>query len=99
MAKLVGSLTGLVQNTLKSAAPQLKIIQRYAIVELTPPSPKDIPAIRSGISKLMHSAKTGSYKNLTVKEAWLNTLVAVEVYCWFFIGECIGKRHIVGYDV
>jgi F-type H+-transporting ATPase subunit g len=69
------------------------------LVELVPPSPKDIPAIRSGINKLIHNAKSGSYKQLTVKQAWLNTLVAIEVYCWFFIGECIGKRHIVGYNV
>ena len=74
------------------------MIQKYALVELVPPSPKDIPAIRSGIQKLMHSAKSGSYKQLTVREAWLNTLVAVEVYCWFFIGECIGRRHLVGYN-
>ena len=83
---------------MKQAAPKLRTIQKYALVELVPPSPKDIPAIKSGIGKLIHSAKTGAYKNLTVREAWLNTLVAIEVYCWFFIGECIGKRHIVGYN-
>jgi len=89
----------LLSNTIKAATPHLKIIQKYAMVELVPPTPRDIPAIRSGINKIIHSAKTGAYKNLTVKEAALNTLVAIEVYCWFFVGECIGKRHIVGYDV
>nr|CAI5840621.1 unnamed protein product [Callosobruchus analis] len=48
---------------------------------------------------LISSAKNGSWKNLTVKEAWLNTLVGIEVWCWFYVGECIGKRHIVGYKV
>ncbi|XP_058801285.1 ATP synthase subunit g, mitochondrial [Phymastichus coffea] len=99
MSKLVGSMLGLVQNGIKAATPQARIIQRYAMVELVPPTPKDIPAIRNGINKLIHSAKSGAYKNLTVKEAWLNTLVAIEVWCWFFIGECIGKRHLVGYSV
>jgi F-type H+-transporting ATPase subunit g len=33
------------------------------------------------------------------QEATLNTLVFTEVLCWFFIGECIGKGSIVGYQV
>lgn len=71
----------------------------YGKVELVPPKPTDIPAIKSGIQNLISAAKTGKYRELTVREAWLNTLVAVEVWCWFYIGECIGKRHIVGYKV
>lgn len=86
-------------DLVKASIPSLKIAQRYAMVELVPPSPRDIPAITQGFGKLIHSAKTGAYKNITVREAWLNTLVFVEVYCWFFLGECIGKRHIIGYDV
>ncbi|KAM8717618.1 hypothetical protein ACLKA7_004334 [Drosophila subpalustris] len=64
-------------------APQLDVFLKYAKVELTPPTPGDIPAIRQSI----------------VKEAWLNTLVTAEVIFWFYIGECIGKRHLVGYNV
>ena len=64
-----------------------------------PPTPADIPQIRSGIAKLISGARTGKWKQTPVREAWLNTLVTVEVLCWFFVGECIGKRHIVGYDV
>lgn len=82
-----------------AAKPQLNIIQRYARVEMAPPTFSDIPAARNSIMKIVHSAKTGAYKQLTVREAWLNTLVTIEVLCWFFVGECIGKRHIVGYDV
>ncbi|XP_011500001.1 PREDICTED: ATP synthase subunit g, mitochondrial-like [Ceratosolen solmsi marchali] len=92
-------LFGTVKDTAKAAIPHLRLIQRYALVELVPPSPRDIPAIRYGINKLIDSAKSGSFKQLTVKEAWLNTLVAVEIYCWFFIGECIGKRNLIGYKV
>lgn len=77
----------------------MNVFLKYAKVELTPPSPGDIPAIRDGIGKLMHGAKTGAWKNLTVREATLNSLVAMEVCFWFYIGECIGKRHLVGYDV
>lgn len=81
------------------AKPKLQVFKQYALVELTPPKLTDLPAIRTGIKNILSSAKNGGYKNLTVKEAWLNTLVAVEVWCWFYIGEVIGKRHIVGYKV
>lgn len=68
-------------------------------MELTPPTPGDIPQITAGLKRLVQSAKTGGYKNLTVRQAWLNTLVGAEVLFWFYIGECIGKRHLVGYNV
>lgn len=48
---------------------------------------------------MISGAKSGAWKNVTVREAWLNTLVTVEVLCWFYVGEVIGKRHFVGYDV
>lgn len=71
----------------------------YAKVELVPPKISDIPAIKSGINNLISSAKNQRYLQLSVREAWLNTLVATEVLCWFFVGECIGKRHLIGYKV
>ncbi|XP_019869586.1 ATP synthase subunit g, mitochondrial [Aethina tumida] len=99
MAKLVSSAPALVSKLIAEAKPRLDVFVKYAKVELTPPSPADIPQIRAGIGRLISGAKNGTWKNMTVKEAWLNTLVAVEVGCWFYVGECIGKRHIVGYDV
>ena len=36
---------------------------------------------------------------ISVQEATLNTLVAIEVGCWFFVGEVIGKGHLVGYQI
>merc|ERR1719184_698039 len=37
----------------------------------------------------------GILENVTVKEAWLNTLITAEIAFWFFVGECIGKGSIV----
>ncbi|XP_032671626.1 ATP synthase subunit g, mitochondrial [Odontomachus brunneus] len=99
MAKLVGRTTELVRAGITHAVPVLRVWQQYAMVELTPPSPRDFSAIRSGFGKLIEGAKTGRYREVTVREAVINTLVAAEIYCWFYIGECIGKRHLVGYNV
>jgi F-type H+-transporting ATPase subunit g len=81
------------------AKPKFATFMKYAAVELTPPSPTDLPAIKNGIVKLVSGAKTGAWKNLSVRDAWLNTLVATEIAFWFYVGECIGKRNIVGYNV
>lgn len=99
MASIATKGSTLVNKLLVQARPQLETFLKYAKVELTPPAPADIPAIRQGIGRLINGARTGAYKNLTVKEAWLNTLVTAEVIFWFYIGECIGKRHLVGYKV
>jgi F-type H+-transporting ATPase subunit g len=32
------------------------------------------------------------------QEAWLNTLVAAEISFWFFVGEVVGRRHLLGYQ-
>ncbi|XP_014611154.1 PREDICTED: ATP synthase subunit g, mitochondrial [Polistes canadensis] len=99
MAQLPAKLMSLSKNLLKQAKPKLQVFQAYAKVELVPPKLSELPAVRKGITDLITAAKTGRYKELTIREAWLNTLVAIEIYCWFYIGECIGKRHIVGYKV
>ncbi|NP_038823.2 ATP synthase subunit g, mitochondrial isoform X1 [Mus musculus] len=79
--------------------PRLATFWHYAKVELVPPTPAEIPTAIQSVKKIIQSAKTGSFKHLTVKEAVLNGLVATEVWMWFYIGEIIGKRGIVGYDV
>lgn len=33
------------------------------------------------------------------QDALRNGLVTTEVLMWFYIGECIGKGGIIGYDV
>ena len=45
----------------------------------------------------------GSVVNKTslfvLQEAVVNTLITVEVICWFFVGEIIGKRGLIGYYI
>lgn len=100
MSKIVSQLQSLTKTLIKYGTPKLKIFIKYARVELAPPAtPSDIKEISKGIAKLMSAAKAQRWKQVTVREASLNTLVTIEVICWFYVGECIGKRHIIGYDV
>jgi len=34
-----------------------------------------------------------------LQEATVNTLITIEVACWFFVGEIIGKGTLIGYNV
>jgi len=101
--RFIESLTVKVPQLAKCAVdvskPRLNTFWRYAKVELRPPTLAELPQVQKTFSDLIVAGKTQKWKNLTVKEAWLNTLVAVEVACWFFVGEAIGKRNLVGYKV
>ncbi|KAI1301390.1 ATP synthase subunit g, mitochondrial [Halotydeus destructor] len=99
MSKLISKIPVLINGAITAARPKANLAMRYAAVELTPPSPTEIPEIGRRIGNIIRSAKTGKWRQLSVKEAWLNTIVSVEVLMWFFIGECIGKGSLVGYQV
>ncbi|KAK4289749.1 hypothetical protein Pmani_022495 [Petrolisthes manimaculis] len=99
MSKLVARIPVMAKAAVDSATPKLNTFERYAKVELVPPTPAEFGAVAQGFNKIVKGAQTGAWKKVTVKEAWLNTLVTVEVLCWFFIGEVIGKGTVVGYQV
>ncbi|KAG6454941.1 ATP synthase subunit g, mitochondrial [Manduca sexta] len=99
MAGAVAKVPSLINTALANARPKFNIFMKYAKVEMAPPKLSEIPQIRAGIGKLLSSAKSGAWKDQTVKQATLNVLVGAEVLFWFYIGECIGKRHLVGYKV
>lgn len=65
-----------------SFKPNFATFLKFAKVELTPPSPGDIPAISRGIGELMSAAKSGKWKHLTVKVSmtfllWIKLTVIV----------------------
>ncbi|XP_036101229.1 ATP synthase subunit g, mitochondrial-like [Molossus molossus] len=102
MAQFVRNLAekapALVNAAVTYSKPRLATFWHYAKVELIPPTTAKIPAAVQGLKKIVGSAQTGSFKQ-TVKQALLNGLVATEVWMWFYIGEIIGKRGIIGYNV
>lgn len=82
-----------------AAKPKLATFVKYAKVELVPPNPTDIPEIARGFRNLARGVRSGQWKQLTMKETAVNVGITLEVICWFFIGECIGKGGVIGYAV
>ncbi|XP_037592888.1 ATP synthase subunit g, mitochondrial-like [Cebus imitator] len=103
MAQFIGNLVEktpvLVNAAVTYSQPQLATFWYYAKIELIPPTPAEIPRAIQSLKKIVNSAQTGSFKQLTVEGAVLNGLVATEVLMWFYVAEIIGKRGITGYDV
>lgn len=89
----------LINKALAQAKPKFGTFMHYAKIEMAPPTPAELPQVARGFSNLIRAARAGHYKQTTVRQAVLNSLVTIEVLCWFFVGECIGKRALVGYDV
>ena len=83
----------------KTAQPHLVTFWGHARVELGPPGPAQWPEIRQGLTRLFNSTLTGRFLDVSLTEATRNTLVAVEVACWFYVGEMIGRKSIIGYKV
>ncbi|NWU71656.1 ATP5L synthase, partial [Pterocles burchelli] len=79
--------------------PRLATFWYYAKVELAPPTPAEIPRAIDSMKAMVRSFQSGRLAQLTVKEALRNGLVATEVLMWFYIGEIIGKRGLIGYNV
>jgi len=81
------------------AKPKLTTFVKYAKVELVPPTPAEIPKAISDLSVKIANLQKQTFRDWTVKEATINTVIGLEVLCWFFIGECIGKGSVIGYQV
>ncbi|KAL8173481.1 UNVERIFIED_CONTAM: ATP synthase subunit g, mitochondrial [Gekko kuhli] len=89
----------LLSGAVAYSRPRLATFWHYARVELAPPTPAEIPKAVDSMRALARSFQAGRLKHLTLKEALRNGLVATEVLMWFYIGEIIGKRGLIGYDV
>jgi len=100
MAAIVKALPGALLKLRSSTTTLLRDPQVQAkLKELAPPAPKELPAAVSSIVRTAESIQTMRFLNVTVGVAARNALVSVEVVCWFFVGEIIGRRSLVGYKV
>eukprot|EP00092_Neocalanus_flemingeri_P011760 GFUD01012682.1.p1 GENE.GFUD01012682.1~~GFUD01012682.1.p1 ORF type:complete len:100 (+),score=20.97 GFUD01012682.1:52-351(+) len=99
MAALIKKAPALFATAKELATPKLNLFWRYAKVELAPPSPGEIPVAIADLSTKLANVQKQTFRNWTVNQTVLNLVVGTEVFCWFFIGECIGKGSFVGYQV
>ncbi|CAH0405850.1 unnamed protein product [Chilo suppressalis] len=79
---------------------KIKSTKGFYTLEMTPPtSQTEMQKLQSDLQLVKEFIKNGCWKHLTVRQAWLLILVGTEITLWFFLGETIGKMHLVGYKV
>eukprot|EP01134_Creolimax_fragrantissima_P001620 CFRG1620T1 len=66
--------------------------------ELGPPALDSWPQAKKAALQLVESAKKREFMNVSVEKATSNTLLVAEIACWFFVGEIIGRRSLIGYN-
>ena len=84
---------------MSKAQPHLAKFWANAKVEMAPPGPSEFPAIRKGMIEIKDSLLSGKFLENSVKDAAAKGLVAAEVTFWFFVGEIIGRKSLIGYNV
>ena len=83
----------------RAAQPRLATFWSYAKVEMKPAMPSEWPAVKKGFTSIAQSAVTGRFLDYNMRQVTQKALVFVEVCCWFYVGEIIGRRSIIGYNV
>ncbi|XP_026764602.1 ATP synthase subunit g, mitochondrial-like [Galleria mellonella] len=78
---------------------KIRVAKEYYRLEMAPPTANEMQKLQADLALVKEFIQSGCYKFLTVKQAWLLFLVGTEVALWFYLGETIGKMHIVGYKV
>ncbi|XP_065843419.1 ATP synthase subunit g, mitochondrial-like [Oscarella lobularis] len=97
--RLAVSSQNIAKKSITIATPHLATFWKYARTDLAPPSPAKWNEIRRGFQDLVVAGLSGRFLDCTVKQATRNALVFAEVCCWFYVGEMIGRRSIIGYNV
>ncbi|KAL3088566.1 hypothetical protein niasHT_023184 [Heterodera trifolii] len=96
----IANILGVIYRYHEPRLPRYKdILKKVAVRELAPPTPKDWPQIKADYAKLDTVMRTQAYRQFKLKEFLVYSAVFVEVLCWFFVGEIIGRGSLTGYIV
>ena len=81
------------------AQPHVAKFWANAKVEMAPPGPSEFPKIQKGFMEMKDSLLNGKFLDNSVKETAAKGLVAAEIAFWFYVGEIIGRKSLIGYNV
>jgi F-type H+-transporting ATPase subunit g len=81
----------------KVAAELMK--QVYVREQMQLPKIEQWPEAKKQWQELLHIYSSGAYREWTLKELLQRSLVAAEIMGFFVIGEMIGRRSIIGYNI
>merc|ERR1712218_67705 len=98
LAKIPGQIIAGHVKALNYAKPHIARHLKFAKTELTPPGPGELAAGLGGILANGSKLASMSFMKNTVQQNVVSLMVGAEIACWFFLGECLGKGSVIGYD-
>jgi len=63
------------------------------------PSPAALGEAQTGITNFIASFRNSSWRKVTLGQAGQLSLVGIQIVGFFTIGEMIGRRNVIGYDI
>merc|ERR1711973_92574 len=87
-------VSGVARGYVHKFSPFMKFCYRAVKIELRPPTRADFPKAISELKAHRQNAINGRFMDLTIPDILANTAVAIEVLCWFFVGEIIGRGEL-----
>ncbi|KXS20145.1 hypothetical protein M427DRAFT_403203 [Gonapodya prolifera JEL478] len=66
---------------------------------MLPPNPAEFSQAVSGLSGFFGAFRTGTWRYVTVRDAAALAARGVEIAGFFYVGEMIGRRSVIGYNV
>ncbi|KAF9910752.1 hypothetical protein BX616_010788 [Lobosporangium transversale] len=97
-SSIVSKLYGPLLYNTKVAAQIAK--QVYIREGMAPPSGAQIEAAKDATLKFIWNARNlNTWKNISKDQYVRAGLVAAEAYTFFMLGEIIGRRNLIGYNV
>jgi len=88
-----------VRTVVGNVKPRLNVFKTYFWAELAPPSPSEFLGAFRAAGDLPMSIIKGRFLLNTTSQAATNLLIGAEIAGCFFIGEVIGRRSLIGYNV
>jgi F-type H+-transporting ATPase subunit g len=71
----------------------------YHRQQLQPPRLEQWPEARQQYRELLQLYSSGAYKHWTMRELFQKSWVAIEIFGFFIIGEILGRRSLIGYNI
>merc|ERR1712135_5751 len=98
--KLTERMAATVRTVVGNVKPRLNVFKTYFWAELAPPlSPSEVSGAFRAAGDLITSIIKGRFLLNTTSQAATNLLIGAEIAGCFFIGEVIGRRSLIGYNV
>ncbi|TPX41682.1 hypothetical protein SeMB42_g05465 [Synchytrium endobioticum] len=94
---VVSRVTGLVEPILYYGQVGLELVRQVAVHQRL--TNFNVAEAQQGYANFLAAFQNGTWRNVTLRHAAGVAVKGVEIVGFFCVGEMIGRRHVIGYDI